>query len=179
MSDPDGSPPGLRVPMPDVPDVPEKLRSLLEMFSMMEDRQARIDALIDLADTFEPVPHRIAAPPYPESARVPSCESQAFAFVEPTGAGALRYHFAVENPQGVSAMAMAAIIDQTLSGEDPLLVRNTPTDIIYALFGRELSMGKSAGLMGMVQMVRALTARAMSQPGANVAPPPTAQKAGQ
>lgn len=160
-----------------MPDLPEKLQTLLDLFSTMEDRQERIDALIDLADTFESVPQRIASPPYPEAARVPSCESQVFAFIEPIEGGAFRYHFAVENPQGVSAMAMAAIIDQTLSGEDPQLVRNTPSDIVYALFGRELSMGKSAGLMGMVQMLRALTMHAISRPDATVTIPPPTEKA--
>ncbi len=159
-----------------MPDVPEKLQSLLDVFSMMEDRQERIDTLIELADSYEPAPARIASAPYPESARVPSCESQVFAFIELMETGGYRYHFAVENPQGVSAMAMAAIISQTLSGEDPQLVRDIPTDIVYSLFGRELSMGKSAGLMGMVQMVRALTTRAMSQPDPAVTVPAPTQK---
>ena len=30
-----------------------------------------------------------------------------------------------------------------------------PADVVYRIFGRELSMGKSLGLMGMVNMVRA------------------------
>jgi hypothetical protein len=29
-----------------------------------------------------------------------------------------------------------------------------PADVVYRIFGRELSMGKSLGLMGMVNMVR-------------------------
>lgn len=145
---------------PERPELPERLRDLMDMFSMMEDRQDRVQALIGIADSFEPVPARIASPPYPETARVPNCESEAFAFAEPLDGGRLRYWFAIENPQGVSAMAMAKVIDDTLSGEDPEQVLRVPPDVIYALFGRELSMGKSAGLMGMIQMVHALTRQA-------------------
>lgn len=152
---------------PERPELPERLRDLLDMFSMLEDRQDRVQALIGIADSYEPVPAHIAKAPYPESARVPNCESEAFAFAEPLDDGRLRYWFAIENPQGVSAMAMARVIDDTLSGEDPAKVLATPPDIIYSLFGRELSMGKSAGLMGMMQMVHAMTRRASGQDSAN------------
>lgn len=128
---------------------------------MLEDRHERVQALISLADAFEPAPAHIASPPYPESARVPNCESEVFAFAEPCPNGRLRYWFAIENPQGVSAMAMAKVIDDTLSGEDPEAVLRVPPDIIYSLFGKELSMGKSAGLMGMMQMTHHLTRQAL------------------
>lgn len=137
--------------------IPEPMQDLLDAFALMEDRQERIEALIDWADRFEPVPDSVGAPPYPESARVPNCESEAFCFAAPDGGGALRYHFAVLNPQGVSAMALAAIIGRTLSGQPPERVCAVEPDVVYTLFGRELSMGKTAGLMGMMQMVRALT----------------------
>lgn len=145
---------------PERPELPERLRDLLDMFAMLEDRHERVQALIGLADSFEQPPAHIASPPYPESARVPNCESEVFAFAEPLENGRLRYWFAIENPQGVSAMAMAKVIDDTLSGEDPESVLRVPTDFFYALFGRELSMGKSAGLMGMVQMTHMLTRQA-------------------
>jgi cysteine desulfuration protein SufE len=35
-------------------------------------------------------------------------------------------------------------------------VAEVPSDIVYNVFGRELSMGKSMGLMGMVGMVAKL-----------------------
>ena len=146
--------------------IPEPLQDTLDAFRMMEDRQERVQALIDMADHFKPVPERVATPPFPEAARVPHCESEAFAFVEPGDDGTLRYHFAIENPQGVSAMAMAAIIDRTMSGQAADSVLAVQPDVIYDLFGRELSMGKSAGLMGMIQMVHALTRRSMQGQGA-------------
>jgi cysteine desulfuration protein SufE len=110
--------------------------------------------LIDMADRFRPVPENIATRPYPEECRTPNCESEAFVFSEPLDDGTLKFHFAVENPQGISAMAMAVILDETLSGRPVDEVARTPSDVIYDFFGRELSMGKSMGLMGMVHMVQ-------------------------
>ena len=37
-----------------------------------------------------------------------------------------------------------------------------PTELVYDVFGRELSMGKNLGLMGMVQMCRAFARRRLS-----------------
>lgn len=145
-------------------DIPEKMRDLLSVFSLMTDRSERVAALIDLADEFAPVPAAIATAPYPDASRAPNCESDAYVFAREQNDNTLRFYFAVENPQGVSAMAMAAIMDQTLS-EAPLeQVLAVDADVIYAFFGRELSMGKSAGLMGMVQLVHALTKRHLVRP---------------
>ena len=74
---------------------------------------------------------------------------------EPKADGTLTYYFAVENPQGISAMALAAILGDALSGVSLEEVAAVPADVVYRIFGRELSMGKSLGLMGMVNMVRA------------------------
>jgi cysteine desulfuration protein SufE len=79
---------------------------------------------------------------------------------KPLGDGTLKFEFAVDNPQGMSAMALARILDDSLSGVPLEQVRQVPDDLVYTIFGRELSMGKSAGLMGMVQMVRAEANRA-------------------
>jgi len=146
--------------------IPDRLRDLVDAFSAMEDRAERVQELIAWADRFEPVPASVAASPYPEAARVPACESEAFAFAEPLAGGTLRYRFAVENPQGVSAMALAAILDETMSGQPAERVLAVDPGVVYELFGRELSMGKTAGLMGMIQMVRALTRRHAEAAGA-------------
>jgi cysteine desulfuration protein SufE len=117
------------------------------------DRGDRIVMLIDIAGRFRTVPPWIAIRPYPLQQRVPGCESEAYVWVVPNPDGTLTFHFAVENPQGVSAMALAAILGDTLSGEPLDLVASVPADIIYRIFGKELSMGKSLGLMGIVNMV--------------------------
>ncbi len=111
--------------------------------------------LIEVADQFRPVPPRIAQRPFPAEHRVPGCESEAYVWSEAEPEGALTYYFAVENPQGISAMALAEILRQSLSGAPLEEVAAVPADVVYRIFGRELSMGKSLGLMGMVNMVRA------------------------
>lgn len=138
--------------------IPEKLRTLLDMIAT-QDRTDRIQTLIDLGRNFQPVPESVASKPYPEAARVPHCESEAFFFPEPQPDGTLKLHFAVENPQGISAMATAVILDRTLSGAPLEQVATVPADVVYEIFGRELSMGKNMGLTGMVNMVKAAAQR--------------------
>lgn len=143
-----------------MPEVPEKLARTLDALAMVPDRSERIQLLIDLADRFEEVPPRIAKRPYSTLNQVPACESQAYFFDERRPDGTLNYHFAVDNPQGISAKALAVILDETLSGAPPEEVAALPQDIVYQIFGHELSMGKSMGLMGMVTMVKLAAKRA-------------------
>jgi cysteine desulfuration protein SufE len=139
-----------------------RLREVVEILAAMPDRAERIEALIATAKRFRPVAPEIARRPYPESAKVPACESQAYLFTTPRPDGTLDFHFAVENPQGISAMALATILTDTLSGAPLAEVAQVPGDVIYDLFGRELSMGKSMGLMGMVGMAQAAARRTPS-----------------
>ena len=132
--------------------LPAKLEELLDDLDLLSDRSERIDALIGVAGRFRDVPERIAERPFPDEHKVPACESQAYVFAEPRPDGTLNYHFAVENPQGISAKALAVILGETVSGAPLEEVAALPGDLIYRIFGRELSMGKSMGLMGMVSM---------------------------
>jgi len=132
---------------------PEKLAKFLRLLGRTQDRQERIQLLLDIARRFQPVPPAIASPPYAVQFKVPACESQAYVFPEPNPDGTLTFHFAVENPQGISAMAMAVILGDSLSGAPLEQVATISPDVIYEIFGRELSMGKSMGLAGMVTMV--------------------------
>lgn len=139
--------------MTDYTGIPPLLADMASMFSTME-RTERIQALIDMGTKFKPVPSRIAVKPYPESARVPHCESEAFVFSEPQEDGTLKFYFDVLNPQGISAKATAVILDKALSGAPIEQVMKVPGDVIYDIFGRELSMGKNMGLTGMVNMCK-------------------------
>ncbi len=132
---------------------PPKLAERVELLAAFE-RSERIQLLIDVAERFREVPERIARRPFAVDHKVPGCESEVYLWAERLAAGGLRFHFAVENPQGISARAMAVILDETLSGEDPRAVAAVSGDVVYEIFGRELSMGKSMGLMGMVAMVQ-------------------------
>ena len=146
-----------------MPEYPERLAALLEDFALVSDRHERAEMLIELADRFEEVPARIATRPFPEEHRVQRCESEAYVWAEPQADDTLKYYFAVENPQGLSAKAMAVILDETLSGAPVAQVVQVPDDIIFQIFGRELSMGKGQGLLGMLSMVRAFARARLQQ----------------
>lgn len=141
--------------------IPKRLARLLDAFSFIEDRGERIQMLIDVAGRFQGVPEEVARRPYSDEHKVPACESEAYVYALPREDGTLKFHIAVENPQGISAKAMAVILDETLSGAPLAEVARVPRDLPYALFGRELSMGKSMGLMGMVSMVQTTAKKAL------------------
>lgn len=140
--------------------LPAKLAELLEDLKLVEDRNDRLLTLVDFADRFQDVPERIAVRPFSETNHVRRCESEAFVFSEPAGDDGVKFHFAVENPQGISAKAMAVILDETLSGETPDTIATVPADIVYQIFGKELSMGKGQGLMGMIELAKVLAKKA-------------------
>jgi len=144
---------------------PERLRALLDSLSLLEDRNDRIQFLIDVAERYREVPERVARRPFEASHRVPHCESEAFVWAEPRGDGTLDFHFAVENPQGISAKAMAAILAETLSGAPLDEVAAVPGDLPFTIFGRELSMGKSMGLSSLLSRVQAEARRRAGSAG--------------
>jgi cysteine desulfuration protein SufE len=142
---------------------PEKLNEILADFDFVTTRSERAELLIDLANRFQKVPERIATPPYPEDHRVPFCESEAYAWAEDQPDNTLKFHFAVENPQGLSAMALAVILNEALSGAPLDQVANVSPDIVLRIFGHDISMGKGQGLMGMVSMVQAMAKRRLAR----------------
>jgi cysteine desulfuration protein SufE len=135
------------------PPLPPRLAELVEMLESL-DRGERVDALISIAERFREVPERVARRPFPEERRVPGCESRAFVWSEERPEGGLDFHFAVENPQGISARALAVILADTLAGEPAGAIAAVPADVVERIFGRELSTGKSLGLAGMLQSVQ-------------------------
>ncbi|MBV8199119.1 MAG: SufE family protein [Acidobacteria bacterium] len=152
-----------------MPQLPVKLEETLELLDLVPDRAERIQLLIDIADRFEEVPPRLARRPFSDDHLVPACESQAYVWGEERRDGTLDFHFAVENPQGISAKSLAVILDEGLSGEPLEQVAAVPQDLVYRVFGRELSMGKSMGLMGMVAMVAAMAKqRLLGNTGARI-----------
>jgi len=133
--------------------IPAALLETLELLESLE-RSERIEALISIADRFSEVPERIARRPFPEERRVPGCESEAYLWALPRDDGGLELHFAVENPQGISAKAFAVILGETLDGVAPERIVAIPSSVVERVFGPELSMGKSLGLTGMLNSVQ-------------------------
>jgi cysteine desulfuration protein SufE len=146
---------------------PEKLAKLVDTLSGIGDRSDRIQLLIDIAGRFNKVrvPEGVASRPYPEANKVPACESQAYVWAEELPDKTLRYYFAVENPQGISAMATSVILGETLSGAPLRQVLQVPGDVILTIFGEELSMGKNMGLMGILAMVQGFAKRRIASEG--------------
>jgi cysteine desulfuration protein SufE len=140
----------------------QKLQTLLETFDMFPDPADRTGMLLSYADQFREVPKEVAQRPFPQSHQVPQCESDAYVWAVKQPDGGLKLWFAVENPSGVSAKALAAILDRTLSGLSPEEVARIDASIVERIFRQNISMGKGMGLMSMVEAVRAL-ARAASK----------------
>ncbi len=137
-----------------------RLTDLLDTFAMVTDPMDRANLLISYADQFREVPPDVATRPFAKEHLIPYCESEAYVWVIPQDDGGLKLHFAVENPSGVSAKALAAILDSTLSGERPEAFDAIPGDLVERLFRQNISMGKGMGLMAMIQAVQALARRA-------------------
>ena len=123
--------------------MPPRLQEILDDLAFFPDRTDRIEALIALSREYvHPSPDEV---PRTEGARVPGCESEVF-----MGIADGRFRFAVDTPKGVSAMALARMLEEGLESTPA----DVPDDLVYQAFGKELSMGKSMGLTGMVRMVR-------------------------
>jgi len=141
--------------------VPEKLQQLVDTFQMF-DPADRTGMLLSYADQFKDVPPSIATRPFAKSHLIPHCESDAYAWAQKMPDGTLKLYFAVENPSGVSAKALATILDKTLSGLPASEVATITPDIVEKIFRQNISMGKGMGLMSMVDAVRTL-AKAASE----------------
>jgi len=143
-----------------------RLQALLDLFAEYAGPAERTELLLSYADKFREVPPSVASRPFDPSALVPHCESEAYVWTVPNADGTLKLHFAVENPSGISAKALAAILDRTLSGLPAEEVAKVDPEIVEKIFRQNISMGKGMGLMSMVQRVQQLAKRAaQSGPG--------------
>ncbi len=144
--------------------LPATLQTVLDTFAVFSDPADRTNLLLDYADRFREVPPEVAIRPFSRDHLVPYCESEAYVWAVRQADGTLTLHFAVENPSGVSAKALAAILQRSLSGLPADQVATVTSDIVEQIFRQNISMGKGLGLMSMVEAVRAL-ARKASRPG--------------
>jgi len=90
----------------------------------------------------------------PPGDRAPRCESEAYVWAVDRPDGTLDFHFAVENPQGLSAKAWATILAETLNGQPLEQVARVSGDQIFEIFGRDLSMGKGQGLISILDLLQ-------------------------
>jgi cysteine desulfuration protein SufE len=142
--------------------MPEALKGVIEDFKFV-DRAQRAELLIEFADRFKSVPEEIATRPFPAENHVTRCESEAYVWARENADGTLKYYFAVENPQGLSAKAWAAIMDETLSGQPLEDVVAVSPEVIFDLYGKDISMGKGQGMMGMLDHVQSYARRKLRE----------------
>ncbi len=135
---------------------PQRLLEIVEDMKSITDRMERTELLIELADRFAEVrvPQTVASQPYDETHRAPACESEAFVWAVDQPDGTLQFYFDVLNPQGLSAMAFTVILADSINGAPVEQIVNIGDDVIYDIYGKELSMGKSMGLNGILTLVR-------------------------
>ena len=145
--------------MTDAARLPPRLAELLDALDAFPDPTDRGSVLVDYANRFQEVPPSIASRPFADAHKVPACESEAYVWAVDQPDGTLKLYFAVESPTGVSARALAAILDRTLSGLTPAEIAEVPPDIVERIFRRNISMGKGMGLMSMVRAVQTLARR--------------------
>lgn len=136
-----------------MPDYPPILQDYLDDFAFISTRDERIDFLIAIADEFQAVPAAVASKPYDEARRVIGCESEAFVWAIERPDGMLDFYFDVLNPQGLSAMAMCAILEQACSGAPLEQVAAIDGEVVFTFFGRDISMGKGRGLTEIINAV--------------------------
>ena len=137
----------------------KSIESLLEELRAIDDRELRFDLLIEFADRFVEVPSTIATRPFAEENKAPACESEAYVWALKNTDSTVKLYFAVENPQGISAKALAVILDETLSGRTAEEVKKINESIVYDIFGKSISMGKGQGLMGMIRLAKFLVSK--------------------
>jgi cysteine desulfuration protein SufE len=143
---------------------PPKLQAVLDTFDLFSDPADRTNLLLSYADQFREVPAAVATRPFGQQHLVPHCESEAYVWARREDDGTLKLFFAVENPSGVSAKALAAILDRSLSGLPAADIATVTPEIVEKIFRQNISMGKGLGLMSMVQAVRSLARAAATQP---------------
>lgn len=144
-------------------EIPAALRELLDDFAFV-DRNDRVQLLLEFADRFHEVPPEVAERPFPRENHVDRCESDAYVWAKDLPDGTLKYYFAVENPQGVSARAWCAILDETLSGKPLEEVAAVPEEAVFKVFGKDISMGKGQGLMGILNLTTAFAKQRLNLP---------------
>ena len=136
---------------------PQRLAEIVAAFDETEERDFRSEILTDVANRFQDVKPDVARRPFPDDARVPQCESRAFVFVRKLDDGGIEPHFAVENPQGVSAKALATILSESLAGEKPEVIKGISESLVQRLYGNSNSSGKREGLIGMIRLMKKLS----------------------
>lgn len=135
----------------------KNLQRVIDYFEKISDEQQRIQMLISYSKRFEEVPETVASRPFDQAHRVPECESDVYVWVDVDNDHNVDFYAAVDNPQGLSAKALGAVLQKALKDAKVEDIEKLDHELVYKVFGKQLSMGKNMGLMGMIQMIKAKT----------------------
>lgn len=133
----------------------ENVQRVADYFDNITDEHKRIQTLISYSKRFKEVPENVASRPFDQAHRVPECESDVYIWTDVNEEKKVEVYTAVENPQGLSAKAFAAVLQKALKDADVEDIEKLDNELVYKIFGKQLSMGKNMGLMGMIQMIKA------------------------
>ncbi len=143
--------------------VPEGLIDFIQELKSIEDRSERIQLLVSVAEKYEKCVPEGVTKPFLETDKIPGCESEVYMWGVPQPDGTLRFCFAVENSQGISAMLLAYLLDTYLSNTPLMQIMNMSSEFVDEIFGRELSMGKELGFRMMIEKVKLLAKSHLKQ----------------
>ena len=135
---------------------PAKLELLIADIESVDDRMVRAEILTELGNSYQEVPAAVAHRPFSQEHKVTACQSDAYVWVVMSDQGLCFPYFAVENPQGLSAKALASLLTQGCSGVTAQEISAVSDGIVARVFGSTISMGKAEGLMNMVRLMRRL-----------------------
>jgi sulfur transfer protein SufE len=143
-----------------VDSLPSELQDILALVEGTQDYEEKCDLLIEFAGSFKPCDPNKYTYPYDKNHQVPGCESEVYLWVNKNAEGAFSFDVIVENPQGISAKALAQILIEGLRSANADAIQAIPEDTVYRIFGTSLSMGKGQGLMGMIRLLKHLVKQA-------------------
>lgn len=129
---------------------------VIQELNELDDSDLRAEYLLEAAGRFHPQTSS-TPPPYPESYRVPGCESGVYLFPKHSEDETLSFTFVVENPHGISAKALAVILSETLSGAKYEQIRKLRPEMVKDIFGSHLTLAKDQGLRNLICKVKEST----------------------
>lgn len=140
--------------------IPSQLNDLLVQIETTSDYDEKCDLLIEFAGEFKECERSKYSHPYDRRHQVPGCESEVYLWVIRNSDQSYTFDVIVENPQGISAKALAQILKETLGNCSAEEIASIPDEVVYRIFGEGLSMGKGQGLMGMIRLLKQLVKEA-------------------
>lgn len=134
----------------------EQIEEFKDDFASISNELERSEMIEYYANELQPVPQKIATPPYDPAAKVPECVTPTFVYSELID-GKVQFYFAVEE-QGLTAKSIAAMFDEIFSGRTPEDILAASEDALKEMgltLYPNLSLGRQAGLVSFILTIKA------------------------